>query len=72
MHKISVGKPGGKRQLAGTRRRRVDDIKMDLREIGWGGMDWVDLSQDRNRWRALVKTVMNVRVPQNAGKFGSV
>jgi hypothetical protein len=42
---------------------------MDLREIGWDGMDWIDLAQDRDQWRALVNTVMNLRVPQNAGKF---
>jgi hypothetical protein len=47
----------------------VDNIKMDLREIGWDGMDWIDLAQDRNQWRALVNTAMNLRVPQNAGKF---
>jgi hypothetical protein len=42
---------------------------MDLREIGWDGVDWVDLAQDRDHWRALVNTVMNLRIPQNAGKF---
>jgi hypothetical protein len=42
---------------------------MDLREIGWGGMDWIDLAQDRDQWRALVNTVMNLRFPKNAGKF---
>jgi hypothetical protein len=45
------------------RRRWEDNIKMDLREVGWGGMDWINLAQDRNRWRALVNTVMNLRVP---------
>jgi hypothetical protein len=44
---------------------------MDLRKIGWGGMDWIDLGQDRDRWTALVNTVMNLRVPQNVGKFFS-
>jgi hypothetical protein len=44
---------------------------MDLREIGWGGMGWIDLAQDREQWSALVNTVMNLRVPQNAGKFSS-
>jgi hypothetical protein len=45
----------------------VDNIKMDLREIGWDGMDWIDLAQDRDRWRALVNTVMSLRVPLNVG-----
>jgi hypothetical protein len=47
----------------------VDNIKVDLREIGWDDMDWIDLARDRDRWKALVNTVMNLRVPQNAGKF---
>jgi hypothetical protein len=47
----------------------VDNIKMDLREIRWDGMDWIDLAQDRDQWRALVNTVMNIWVPLNAGKF---
>jgi hypothetical protein len=46
----------------------VDNIKMDPREIGWNGMDWIDLDQDRDQWRALVNTVMNLWVPLNAGK----
>jgi hypothetical protein len=45
------------------------DIRMDLRAIGWGGMNWIDLAQDRDHWRALVNTVMNLRVPKNVGKF---
>jgi hypothetical protein len=45
------------------RRRWEDNIRMDLREIGWGGMDWIDLAQDRDQWRVLVNTVMNLRVP---------
>jgi hypothetical protein len=52
-----------KRPLEGQMRRRLDNIKMDLRQIGWGGMDWIDVVQDRDRWRALVNTVMNLRVP---------
>jgi hypothetical protein len=64
-----VAKPEGKRPLVRSRRRGVNIIKMDLREIGWNGMDWNDLAQDRVQWRALVNTVMNLRVPQNAGKF---
>jgi hypothetical protein len=47
----------------------VDNIKIDFREIGWDGIDWIDLIQDSDQWRALVKTVMNLRVPQNAGQF---
>jgi hypothetical protein len=47
----------------------VDNIRMDLGEIVWDGMDWIDLAQDMDQWRALVNTVMNLRVPQNAGKF---
>jgi hypothetical protein len=58
-----VGKPEGKRPLRRPRRRWVDNIKMNLREIGWGGMGWIDLTQDRDQWRALVNTVMNIRVP---------
>jgi hypothetical protein len=64
-----VGKPKGKRPLGRPRRRWVDNIKMDLIGIGWDGMDWIHLTQDRDQWRALVNTVMNLRVPYNAGKF---
>jgi hypothetical protein len=62
-YRILVGKPEGKRPLGRPRRRWVDSNKIDLREIGWGGMDWIDLTQDRDQWRALVKTVMNLGVP---------
>jgi hypothetical protein len=62
-YRILVGKPEGKRPLGRPRRRWEDNIKMDLREIGWGGTDWIDLAQDRDQWRALVNTVMNIRVP---------
>jgi hypothetical protein len=62
-YKILAGKPEGKRPLGRPRRRRVDNIKVDLREIGWDGRDWIDLAQDRDQWRALVNTVMNLRVP---------
>jgi hypothetical protein len=68
-YRILAGKPQGKRQLVRPRRRWVDNIKIDLREIGWGGMDWIDLAQDRDQWWAPVNTVMNLRVPYNAGKF---
>jgi hypothetical protein len=57
------GKAEGKRPLGRPRRRWVDNIKMDLREIGWDGMNWNELAQDRDQWRALVNTVMNLRVP---------
>jgi hypothetical protein len=60
---ILVGNPEGKRPLGRPRRRWVDNIKMDLRAIGWNGGDWIDLAQDRDQWRALVKVVMNLRVP---------
>jgi hypothetical protein len=56
-YRILVGKPEGKRPLGRPRRRWVDDIKMDLREIGWTGMDWIDWAQDRDLWRAIVTTV---------------
>jgi hypothetical protein len=62
-YRILVGKPEGKRPLGRPRRRWEDNIRIDLREIGWGGMDWIDLAQDRDQWRALVNTVMNLRVP---------
>jgi hypothetical protein len=61
-YRILVGKPEGKRPLGRTRRRWVDNFKMDLREIGWFGVDWIDLGQDRDQWRALVNTVMNLRL----------
>jgi hypothetical protein len=62
-YRILVGKPEGKRPLGRPRRMWVDNIKMDLREIGWDGMDWIDLAQDKDQWRAVVNTVMNLRVP---------
>jgi hypothetical protein len=58
-----VGKPEGKRPPGRPRCRWVDNIKIDLREIGWDGMDWTNLAQDMDQWRALVSTVMNLRVP---------
>jgi hypothetical protein len=59
VYRILVGKPEEKRPLGRPRRRWVDNIKMDLREIGWDDMDWIELAQDRDKWRALVNTVMN-------------
>ena len=58
-----MGKPEGKRPLGRPRRRWDDNIKMDLQEIGCGGMDWIELAQDRDRWQAFVNAVMNVWVP---------
>jgi hypothetical protein len=58
-----VGKPEGKRPLVRPRRRWVDNIKMDLREIGWDVVYWIGIAQDRDHWRALVNTVLNLRVP---------
>ena len=60
MYKVLVGKPGGKRQLGRPRHRWEDNIKMDLQEVGCGGMDWIKLAQDRDRWQALVNAVMNL------------
>jgi hypothetical protein len=62
-YKILVGKPERKRPLGRPRRRLVDNIKMNLGEIGWDGMDWINLAQDSEQWRALVNTVMNLRAP---------
>jgi hypothetical protein len=62
-YRILVGKPEVKRPLRRPRRRREDNIKIYLIEIGWGGMDWIGLAQDRDQWRALMNTVINLRVP---------
>jgi hypothetical protein len=62
VYKVLMGKPEGKRPLGRPRRRWEDGIRMDLREIGWGSVDWIQLAQDKDRWRALVNTVMNLRV----------
>jgi hypothetical protein len=69
VYRILVGKLEEKRPLGRQRRRWVDNNKMDLREIDWDCLDWIDLAQDREQWMALVKTVMNLRVPKIAGKF---
>jgi hypothetical protein len=62
VYRVLMGKPEGKRPLGRPRRRWEDGIRMDIKEIGWGSVDWIQFAQDRNRWRALVNTVMNLRV----------
>jgi hypothetical protein len=62
-YKILVGRPEGRRPLGRPRRRWEDNIKIDLQEVGWEGMDWIDMAQDRDSWRGLVNAVMNLRVP---------
>ena len=69
VYRVLVGKPEGKRPLGRPRRRWVDNIRMDLQEVGCGYMDWIGLAQDRDRWRTLVSAVMNLRVPRNARNF---
>ena len=63
VYRVLVGKPEGKRPFGRPRRRWEDNIKMDLQEVGCGGIDWIELAQDRDRWRALVNAVMDLRVP---------
>jgi len=69
VYRVLVGKPEGRRQQGRPRLRWEDNIKMDLREVGCGCVDWLELAQDRDSWRALVSAVMNLRVPQNVGNF---
>jgi hypothetical protein len=64
-----MGRPEGRRPLWRPRRRWEDNTKIDLQEVGWEGIDWIELAQDRDRWRALVNAVMNLRVPQNSENF---
>jgi hypothetical protein len=61
--RLLVGKPEGRRPAGRSRRRWLDNIKMDLVEVGWGDVDWVGLAMDRDRWSALVNSVLNLRVP---------
>jgi hypothetical protein len=70
-YKLLVGKPEGKRPLGRPRHRWVDNIWMDLGEVGWGDVVWIGLGQDRNRFIALVNSVLNLRVPENAWKLSS-
>ena len=63
IYRVLVGKPEGRRPLGRLRRRWVDNIRMDLQEVGCGYMDWIGLAQDRDRWRTLMSAVMNLRVP---------
>jgi hypothetical protein len=70
-NRLLVRKPKRKRPLGRPRRRWLDNISMDLGEVGWGDVDWIGLAKDRNRWRALVNLVLNLRVPWNAGKLSS-
>jgi len=63
VYRVLVGKPEGKTQLGRPRRRRVDNIRMDLQEVGCGYMDWIGHAQDRDRWRTLVSAIMDLRVP---------
>ena len=67
VHRVLVGKPEGKRPLGRPRRRWEDNIRRDLQEVGGGCGDWMELAQDRDRWRALVNTVMSLRVPKIRG-----
>ena len=68
-YRVMLGKLERKRPLGRPRCRWEDNIKMDLQEEGYGGMDWIELAQDRDRWRALVNAVMNLRVPLNVGNI---
>jgi hypothetical protein len=70
VYRILVGRPEGKRPLGRSRRRWEDGVKMDIREIGWGGgVEWIHLAEDRDRWRAVVNAVMNLRVVAPRGQL---
>ena len=69
VYRVLEGKPEGKRPLGRPRRRWEDNIKMDLKEVECGGMDWIELAEDKDRWHALVNTVINVWVPSKEGNF---
>jgi len=67
VYRVLVRKPEGKRPLGRPKRRWEDNIKMDLQEVGCGGMDWIELAHDRDRWRTRVNAAIKLRVPKNAG-----
>ena len=69
VYRVLVGKPEGRKPLGRPRRRWVDNIMMDLQEVGCGYMDWIGRAQDRDRWRTLVSAVINLRVPCKCGEF---
>jgi hypothetical protein len=68
-YRLLVGNPEGKRQLGRPRRRWMNNIKMDLGEVGWCSVDWIDLAQDRDKWRALVNSVLNLWVTEMLGNY---
>jgi hypothetical protein len=68
-YRLLVGKPEGKRPLGRPRRRWVDNIRMDLVEVGWGDVDWIGLAQDRDKWRALMNSVLNFGSHKTLGKY---
>jgi hypothetical protein len=70
-YRLLVGKPEGKRPLGRPRRRWADNIGMDLGEVGWSDVDWIGVARNKNRWRAVVNLVLNLRDPSNAGKLSS-
>jgi hypothetical protein len=70
-YRLLVGNPQEKRPLGRPRRRWVDNIRIYLGEVGWGDVDWIGLAQDRNRWRAVVNYVLNLRFSRSAGKLSS-
>ena len=72
VYRVMVGKPGGRRPLGRPRRRWEDNIKMDLQVVGCGGMDWIEVAQDRDRWQALVNVVKNLWLPRNVENFLSM
>jgi hypothetical protein len=69
--RLLVGKPERNRPLGRPRSGWMDNIRMDLGEVGWGDVSWISLAKDRNKWRAVVNSVLNLRVPRNAGKLSS-